>query len=1054
MRGDTGSTTRHSSGMGLTAQAARRMMIVLTILGLVTLSLGVGFTLVQRAGATPYDVCASGCPYYSINDALAAAASGSTITVGPGTYGPNEPGATTPDTQITINKSVTLQGAGSGVSIINDAPANQGKAIAGVILIKTPQTPGNITVSGFTIEGAIANGNNIVSGNTDGILLVITDANASDVVTIQNDLFYGDTTLDPQLLADQTDAIVVQGTSATTTIANTQFNGVFRAALVEGDPGPFNFTGNDINLHGLYDISTTPPTLYYWGEGILFLADNSANTTSPQVISGNTFENYLGMGVGVDAGYSGGLIGAISNMTISSNVFDNQGVLGLGSTFAAPDISMHGFGTTNGTVTSTISGVSISGNTFNQGSVAGAGSGILLKGAIGGSVSITNNVIQGIGSSRPAAGINFVSVANTAAVSVTNNIIRGYVDGGTADTIPSGAVVTASQNCISGNSSYGFSVTTGSVNAQHNWWGAAAGPGTGVGFGNPVTPTTVDASNFLTSAPQSACAGPVASNVQTNSNPLPVNSAYTLTAKLDTSTTSNAPVASAYYTLDGGAPVAMTTTSGTFGSSTLVQVTSGSLSAFSVVGTHTLCVFGTDSYGQTGSPVCMQLSVIIPSVNTTTTITSSANPSTFNQSVTITITVASGSGTPTGDVTLKDGATTLTGPVALVSGMATFITSALTVGTHPLVALYAGDSTGNPIFQPSTSATFNQVVNTIPTTTSVTASPNPSVSGQNVTFSVTVHAADSSTPTGSVTLSDGATQLGVVTLTNGAGSFSTSALSVGAHNISAAYGGDTTHSASNGSATATVTATPAVPTGSSNAYIRIVQSSETYATSDISIDGSVTFPNVAACTAQPYYPITAGAHTFTVASPSGGSTVITQSLNLTAGSYYTLAVVGNSAKSITPALLVFQDNNTVSSNQAKVRVYNLSDTLGTVQVSSGSTVVAASLAFANATGYTNQAAGTVTYSFQPTSGSAIKDTLNVSANQVYSIFLVCNSQVTNAAATGIPNALPQTGYGHAAQWLTPQEITILLIIGVILLLGGALSLGSYLVIVRRRNVAF
>ncbi len=248
--------------------------------------------------------------------------------------------------------------------------------------------------------------------------------------------------------------------------------------------------------------------------------------------------------------------------------------------------------------------------------------------------------------------------------------------------------------------------------------------------------------------------------------------------------------------------------------------------------------------------------------------------------------------------------------------------------------------------------------------------------------------------------------------------------------------------------------TPAVPAGNNNAYIRFAQSSEAYSASDISIDGAVTFPNVAACTVQPYYPITAGKHTFTVASPSGGATVITQAVTLTAGQYYTLAVVGNSAKSVTPALIVFQDDNSVTPNQAKVRVYHLSDTLGAVQVNQGSTVIAPNLAFPGATGYTTQSAGSVTYSIQPSSGPAITDTLNESANQVYSIFLMCNGQATNAAATGVPVALPQTGYAGPATWLTPREVTILLLVGGIMLLLGLGGFGSYMVITRRRNMAF
>ncbi len=931
MRRDSGSTTRHSSGMGLTAQAARRMMIVLTILGLVTLSLGVGFTLVQRAGATT-DVCPIGCTYSSIQSAISAASSGSTITVGPGTY--NE--------VLNINKSLTLVGPNVG---INGASGSRG---AEAVIDATGKGPiavtisaPNVTINGFTITGAHGNSSHIASegitgpSGVDGLLITnniirdnyngIFELGGTNISVTQNliqdnsakqfgDSCFGGAPYCNGIFvgANFTSLVITNNTIDESITLPTDFSNHFQRSLSINPSSQGNVT---IENNTLFNSSTL-------GNVTGDFASNSdtGGTFAVRLVGGvNNFSinnnSFTGLFTSAVASQNSYNSAGNSNLTIHDNtVTQDVGVLQPGWLYASLDVATFDLDTLHGSN-------SISGNTVNYfGTYSLSGTAveaIHIRSGMTGSLSITGNSFNGgkVGGTD-TEGVLLDSGATPP--SLTGNLIRSFTNG--VNDVSSSTYTLGQNNCISGNSSYGFTAIGGSVNAQHNWWGAAAGPGAGVGFGNPVTTSTVDASNFLTSAPQSACAGPVASNVQTNSNPLPVNSAYTLTAKLDTSTTSNAPVASAYYTLDGGAPVAMTTTSGTFGSSTLVQVTSGSLSAFSVVGTHTLCVFGTDSYGQTGSPVCMQLSVIIPSVNTTTTIPSSANPSTFNQSVTITITVASGSGTPTGDVTLKDGATTLTGPVALASGMATFITSALTVGTHPLVALYAGDSTGNPIFQPSTSATFNQVVNTIPTTTSVTASPNPSVSGQNVTFSVTVHAADGSTPTGSVTLTDGATQLGVVTLTNGAGSFSTSALSVGAHNIAAAYGGDTTHSVSNGSATATVTATPAVPTGSSNAYIRIVQSSEAYATSDISIDGSVTFPNVAACTAQPYYPITAGAHTFTVASPSGGSTVITQSLTLTAGAYYTLAVVGNSAKSITPALLVFQDNNTVSSNQAKVRV--------------------------------------------------------------------------------------------------------------------------------------
>ncbi|MCA1684243.1 MAG: Ig-like domain-containing protein, partial [Actinobacteria bacterium] len=77
---------------------------------------------------------------------------------------------------------------------------------------------------------------------------------------------------------------------------------------------------------------------------------------------------------------------------------------------------------------------------------------------------------------------------------------------------------------------------------------------------------------------------------------------------------------------------------------------------------------------------------------TTTTLASSANPSTVGQSVTFTATVARvhGTGTPTGTVQFKvDGVNSGT-PVTLVAGQATKALSNLTAGSHAITAVYAG----------------------------------------------------------------------------------------------------------------------------------------------------------------------------------------------------------------------------------------------------------------------------------------------------------------------------------------------------------------------------
>jgi hypothetical protein len=177
---------------------------------------------------------------------------------------------------------------------------------------------------------------------------------------------------------------------------------------------------------------------------------------------------------------------------------------------------------------------------------------------------------------------------------------------------------------------------------------------------------------------------------------------------------------------------------------------------------------------------------------TTSVVASSANPSVFGESDTFTATVtanAPGSGIPTGMVTFLDGSATLGTETLNSSGVATFSTSALTVGSHSITVVYGGDTD----FTTSASATVTQVVDKDATTSFVVSSANPSVFGQSVTFTATVAASapGSGTPTGMVTFMDGATTLGTGTLDgSGLTTLSTLALTVGSHSITVVYSGD------------------------------------------------------------------------------------------------------------------------------------------------------------------------------------------------------------------------------------------------------------------------
>ncbi len=179
---------------------------------------------------------------------------------------------------------------------------------------------------------------------------------------------------------------------------------------------------------------------------------------------------------------------------------------------------------------------------------------------------------------------------------------------------------------------------------------------------------------------------------------------------------------------------------------------------------------------------------------TTTALTSSLNPSNFGQAVTFTATVTAQrgfyKGTPTGTASFYDG-TTLLGTGTLSGGVATYTTSALSVGSHSMKAVYAGDTN----CLGSTSGVLKQVVNQNSTTTSLTSSLDPSIYGQAVTFTATV-TGQNGTPTGTVSFYDGTTFLGTGTLSNGVATYGTSALSVGSHSMTAVYGGDTNFSGS------------------------------------------------------------------------------------------------------------------------------------------------------------------------------------------------------------------------------------------------------------------
>ncbi|MGW3269588.1 beta strand repeat-containing protein, partial [Streptomyces sp. NPDC001056] len=194
---------------------------------------------------------------------------------------------------------------------------------------------------------------------------------------------------------------------------------------------------------------------------------------------------------------------------------------------------------------------------------------------------------------------------------------------------------------------------------------------------------------------------------------------------------------------------------------------------------------------------------VVTKADTAIAITAEPEPSGSGQQVTIRATVTPvppAAGTPTGDVVF-----TISGignfTVALdASGQAVLTTSALTAGEYTITAAYTGDSDFNGI-----SGSISHHVGQTATTTTVTSSPNPSVFGQEVTFTATVTpTVPGGTPTGEVAFSvDGSAPV-LVPLVGGTATFTTSSLATGEHAVTAVYGGDVNFTGSTGTATQTV----------------------------------------------------------------------------------------------------------------------------------------------------------------------------------------------------------------------------------------------------------
>lgn len=163
-------------------------------------------------------------------------------------------------------------------------------------------------------------------------------------------------------------------------------------------------------------------------------------------------------------------------------------------------------------------------------------------------------------------------------------------------------------------------------------------------------------------------------------------------------------------------------------------------------------------------------------------VVSSLSPSTVGDPVTFTATVTGGY-SPTGSVEFYSDGNSL-GSVALADGSAAIDVTTLALGTHQITAVYSGDIDNAG----ATSVALTQVVDQHVTSLSVISSLNPSLAGDEVSFTATL--TGGLAPAGTVEFFSGADSLGVESVSSGAATLDISTLAVGSHQITAVYSGD------------------------------------------------------------------------------------------------------------------------------------------------------------------------------------------------------------------------------------------------------------------------
>jgi hypothetical protein len=238
-----------------------------------------------------------------------------------------------------------------------------------------------------------------------------------------------------------------------------------------------------------------------------------------------------------------------------------------------------------------------------------------------------------------------------------------------------------------------------------------------------------------------------------------------------------------------------------------------------------------------------------------------------------------------------------------------------------------------------------------------------------------------------------------------------------------------------------------------NAFVRVVHAAPADEHVDVFVNNGAqplltgfTFSNV-----TDYLPLPAGALAFQVA-PTGqgkGKSVITRSVTVQAGAFYSVAIIGDTNTS--SGLVLFTDGTSVPADKSVLRVYNLSSDAGSISVSSAGKTVISQLPFKSASGYLtfnpNQSIFQVTLTQPGTNNQQQTLDATFEPNRVSSVFALGLTNIVDSVGfkfvtkvtAAMPAALPTTGFAPQSSYddgIPPRTVYLLAGLAALALLGG------------------